>query len=40
MMDGTDEKFFDSVFDLKDANLSKRKLREMINQQMTELKKC
>lgn len=39
MMDETDEKFFDSVFDLKDANLSKRKLREMINQQMTEFKK-
>lgn len=38
MMDRTDEKFFDSAFDLKNANLSKRKLREMINQQMIEFK--
>ena len=38
MMDRTDEKFFDSAFDLKNANLYKRKLREMINQQMIEFK--
>lgn len=38
MMDETGEKFFDSAFDLKNANLSKRKLREMINQQMAEFK--
>ena len=38
MMDETGKKFFDSAFDLKNANLSKRKLREMINQQMIEFK--
>lgn len=39
MMDETGEKFFDSAFDLKNANLSKRKLREMINQQMIQFQK-
>ena len=39
MMDETGEKFFNSAFDLKNANLSKRKLREMINQQMIEFQK-
>lgn len=38
-MDKTGEKFFNSAFDLKNANLSKRKLREMINQQLIEFKK-
>lgn len=38
MMDRTGEKFFYSAFGLKNANLSKRKLRKMINQQMTEFK--
>ena len=38
MMDKNSEKFFDNAFDLKNANLSKRKLREMINQQMIEFK--
>ncbi len=36
MMDETGEKFFNSTFNLKNANLSKRKLREMIKQQMIE----
>lgn len=39
MMGETGEKFFDSAFDLKNANLPKRKLREMINRQMIEFQK-
>lgn len=37
-MEETGEKFLHSAFNLKNANLSKRKLREMINQQMIEFK--